>query len=163
MEAEAPEPDALGRDANWTFQRREKEIYGLHITLTRNYHPDLLSDYDRIIGFLRRPPGELKERLGKRIERAISDKLPKVLEYKSEGNHTALILENQDIQLTNHIKTTRTARATLKKYPEIPDDVFYVETGIETCWSFYYIIYSGKSVDSYDEIFQVGSSGTVYR
>jgi hypothetical protein len=77
---------------------------------------------------------------GTRMQRALDAKCPKLRDCKEEGARSILILENNDIALTNHIAVGNAVRELLGGREDVPDEIFLVDTclGDEwTVWSLY--------------------------
>jgi hypothetical protein len=74
-----------------------------------------------------------------RIRRALNTKCPKLSQCKEEGARTVLILENNDIALTNHIIIGDSVRVLLKERDDVPDEIFLVDTCVDdwAVWSLY--------------------------
>jgi hypothetical protein len=69
------------------------------------------------------------ERLA-RIEAAYDKKLGKLLKWKARGARTVLILEEDDIQLTNHFRVGDALIAIEATRTERPDEVYHLSTGV---------------------------------
>ena len=69
------------------------------------------------------------ERLA-RIEAAYDKKLGKLLKWKARGARTVLILEEDDIQLTNHFRVGDALIAIEATRTERPDEVYLLSTGV---------------------------------
>jgi hypothetical protein len=84
-------------------------------------------------------PKDREELRGTRMQRALNTKCPKLRRCKEEGARSILILENNDIALTNHVVVGDSVRALLKGRHDVPDEIFLVDTCVDdwTVWSLY--------------------------
>ena len=93
---------------------------------------------------VRRSVGEdLEERRTTRIETAIQKKSPKLLACKTEGARTVLVMESNDIPLTNHQVVTEALTRIgyqAKNELESVDEIYLVETEATT-WSVWLLKY----------------------
>ena len=62
------------------------------------------------------------------MQRTLNKKLPKLHWWANEGAHTILILESDDIALTNQVAVFEALRVNLPDQSFRPDYVFYVDT-----------------------------------
>jgi hypothetical protein len=85
-------------------------------------------------------PKDGEELRGTRMQRALDTKCPKLRQCKEEGARSILILENNDIALTNQIVVGDSVRSLLKGRNDVPDEVFLVDTCLDgwTIWSLYH-------------------------
>jgi hypothetical protein len=63
-----------------------------------------------------------------RLRKALNDKSPKLYAAKQPGTHTVLVLENNDIALTNESVVSETIRQLSREIAYMPDDIFLVGT-----------------------------------
>lgn len=70
-----------------------------------------------------------------RLNRAATKKLPKLKCWKESGARTVLILENSDLSLSNHVVILEALEAALENRDDAPDEVWLVDTTIETEWT----------------------------
>jgi hypothetical protein len=84
-------------------------------------------------------PKNREELRGTRMQRALDTKCPKLRQCKEEGARSILILENNDIALTNPIVVGDSVRALLKGRDDVPDEIFLVDTCVDgwSVWSLY--------------------------
>jgi len=70
-----------------------------------------------------------EEARGSRIKAGFDKKLPKLMAWKRKhGARTVLVLENNDIQLTNHIVVTEAVLSIVPAVPDRPDEIYLVST-----------------------------------
>jgi hypothetical protein len=69
-----------------------------------------------------------------RIERACQAKYPKLAAWKARGARTVLILEENDIQLTNVIDVCGSLLRVERSFQVVPDEVYLVTTSITPWW-----------------------------
>lgn len=84
-------------------------------------------------------PKDREELRGTRMQRALDTKCPKLRQCKDDGARSILILENNDIALSNHIVVGNSVRALLKGRDDMPDEIFLVDTCVDdwAVWSLY--------------------------
>ena len=75
---------------------------------------------------------ELKRLRAERLRKALSDKCPKRARCKDEGARTVLVLESDDIALTNHIVVRQALVAPMAERSDLPDEIYLVETEADT-------------------------------
>ena len=80
-----------------------------------------------------------------RIEAALKKKLPKLKSWKDQGARSVLLLENGDCILSNHIVILEAVEYGLVGYNDHPDEVWLVDTTIETEWTVLCLIRDGVS------------------
>lgn len=80
-----------------------------------------------------------------RIRKAMDKKLPKLKVWKDGGARSILVLENGDFSLSNHILILEAAEAALVDRQDPPDEVWLVDTTIETEWTVWCLIRDGVS------------------
>ena len=69
-----------------------------------------------------------------RLRQALDDKCPKLQQCREQGARTVLVLESDDIALTNHVVVGHALASALKERTDVPDEIYFVETGCEP-WS----------------------------
>ena len=75
---------------------------------------------------------ELEARLAERLLEALHRKCPKLQRCKEDGARTVLVLESDDIALTDHVLVGECLAALLPEYPDLPDEIYLVETEVES-------------------------------
>ena len=108
-------------------------------------------------------PAELEGRRQARIRKALSDKLPKLIDWKGEGRITVLLLESHDISLANAglIKDALIPELSQREN-DMPDEVYLVETETAPWWV--WTIKDGPDLPSLDvdpEFLEVNSEDLV--
>ena len=71
-----------------------------------------------------------------RLRKALSDKCPKLARCKDEGARTVLVLESDDIALTNQLLVRMALVDLLDERPDVPDEIYLVETETRS-WAVY--------------------------
>jgi hypothetical protein len=73
------------------------------------------------------------------VQRALEKKCPKLRRCKDEGATSVLILENNDISLTNHMVVGAAVQTLVANREDEPDEIFLVDTCQDewTIWSLY--------------------------
>jgi hypothetical protein len=80
-------------------------------------------------------PDGLEEQRVARLRKACEDKLPKLAKWKQDpGARTILVLEEDDLSLTNHFRVADALSQAEATTPDAPDEVFLVSTCIEQTW-----------------------------
>ena len=69
-----------------------------------------------------------------RLRRALSDKCPKLEGCQVEGARTVLVLESDDIALSNHIDIGNALIMAIDTCESIPDEIYLVETENNPWW-----------------------------
>jgi len=80
---------------------------------------------------------------GDRLKAAMEKKLPKLQFWKQAGARTLLVLENGDMALSNHWGILEATDAALAGRLERPDEVWLVDTTIESEWTVCCLIRDG--------------------
>jgi hypothetical protein len=88
-------------------------------------------------------PDMRKER-PERIQRACDAKFPKLAEWKGRGARTILVLEDNDIQLTNPATVAETFVPIAQGRKDRPDETYMVASCMEP-WQLWPILVDGKS------------------
>ena len=104
------------------------------------------------IDLIRSAPADIEERRAERLGRALRDKGPKLAAWKRQGARSVLVLEDNDIALSNHI-LIRQALALAAVRTALPDEVFLVCTTTDN-WEVFHFVQRGKmlaEVDSFTE------------
>jgi len=73
-------------------------------------------------------PPDLEHLRKVRLRKALNDKSPKLHAAKRPGTRTVLILENNDIALTNESVVSEVIKELSCEVPYMPDDIFLVGT-----------------------------------
>jgi hypothetical protein len=87
---------------------------------------------------------QLENSRNTRIERACRAKYPKLEKWKQHGARTVLILEENDIQLTNVIDVCRSLIEVEKLFQLLPDEVYLVTTSLIP-WRVWFLRVDGRS------------------
>ena len=75
---------------------------------------------------------ELETRRAEWLREALCRKCPKLQRCKEDGARTVLVLESDDIALTNHILVGECLAALLLECTDLPDEIYLVETEVES-------------------------------
>jgi len=73
-------------------------------------------------------PPALEHLRERRLRKSLNDKSPKLHAAKHPGTHTVLVLENNDIALTNEGVVSEVIQQLSNDVPYMPDDIFLVGT-----------------------------------
>lgn len=90
-------------------------------------------------------PGSGQFLRGERVSKAMDKKLPKLKVWKDCGARSLLALENGDMSLSNHVAILEAAGTALAVRPDRPDELWLVDTTIETEWTVWCLIRDGVS------------------
>ena len=74
---------------------------------------------------------ELKARRVERLREALRCKCPKLQRCKEEGARTVLVLENDDIALTDHVLVGECLAVLLPERTDLPDEIYLIESELE--------------------------------
>ncbi|MCC6468356.1 MAG: hypothetical protein IT563_08540 [Alphaproteobacteria bacterium] len=105
------------------------------ITLTRELHWATPAAADGKLVVARWAPQDIEGLRRIRLCRAFDKKLPYLTKCKEAGSYSVLILETNDIALTNHGLVADAIEAAISRYTQHPDEIFLVDTTIETEWT----------------------------
>ena len=75
---------------------------------------------------------EMEARRADRLWEALRRKCPKLRRCKKDGARTVLVLESDDIALTNHVLVGECLAALLPECPDLPDEIYLVETEVSS-------------------------------
>jgi hypothetical protein len=115
---------------------RELKIQGVMVALRREVHWQNRERHDGRLFVTRIAPEDYSTQRQVRLEDALKDKCPKLSDCKKEGAVSVLILENQDISLTNHVVVGEVLERLLAvERPDVPDEIFFVDTCISCQWT----------------------------
>jgi hypothetical protein len=81
----------------------------------------------------------------KRIQQAVDDKFPKLAAWKADGARTILILEDNDIQLTNESLVANAFVKIAKERNDRPDETYMLNTCTAPTWYAWPILIDGVS------------------
>jgi hypothetical protein len=107
--------------------------------------------------------GDVEQARTARLQKACEDKFPKLATWKRDGARTVLVLEENDLSLTNHQRVADAllnAEATMS-YPA--DEIFLVSTAIADKWWVTCLRRAGKSYYDDDERFHEIDPTTLIR
>ena len=78
---------------------------------------------------------KLKARRAKRLQRALCDKCPKLMRCKDDGARTVLVLESDDLAMTDHVLVGEALASMLAERSDLPDEIYLVETDLNPWWT----------------------------
>ncbi len=88
-----------------------------------------------------------------RLKKACEDKFPKLATWKSDGARTVLVLEENDLALTNHQRVADALMAAEAEMPNTADEIFLVSTAIKDKWWITCLRRAGKTYYDDEERF----------
>jgi hypothetical protein len=147
---EYPEQPSKIRKPGGFRNERRATIAGIDLLLQRETH---WAEPEAVHGrlFIQRfAPKDYESLRAVRIEKAMAKKLPKLKVWKEAGARSVLVLENGDISLSNHVVILEAAEAALAERADGPDELWLVDTIIETEWTTWCLIRDGVSFPDED-------------
>ena len=100
------------------------------MTLQREAHWSLSPHHDGVLLPGRYAPEEVEALRVARLQTALDRKCPKLWRCKEDGARTVLVLEDNDISLSNYVIIGDALAGILKERPNLPDEIYLVETAI---------------------------------
>ncbi len=84
----------------------------------------------------------------------MAKKLPKLKSWKDIEARSLLVLENCDLSLSNHVVILEAAEEALKGRGDAPDEIWLVDTAIETEWTVWRLMSDGVSFPDEETAFR---------
>jgi hypothetical protein len=106
-----------------------------HITLQREVHWNDSETNDGSLLIYRVVKGDIEPRREARVGKALDAKCPKLAKCKLAGATTVLVLEDNDMILSNHVFVGRALQKTLKNREDSPDQLYVVNTSHPKRWT----------------------------
>jgi hypothetical protein len=78
--------------------------------------------------------GDVEQARVERLQKACDDKFSKLATWKRDGAKTVLVLEENDLSLTNHQRVADALVAAEAAMPDAADEIFLVSTSIGDRW-----------------------------
>ncbi len=78
--------------------------------------------------------GDVEQARTARLQKACEDKFPKLATWKRDGTKSVLVLEENDLSLTNHQRVADALVPALAAMPDVADELFLVSTSIAYKW-----------------------------
>lgn len=97
--------------------------------------------------------GDVEQARTARLQKACEDKFPKLTTWKQDGAKTVLVLEENDLSLTNHQRVADALIPVEAAMPDAADEVFLVSTSIADKWWITCLRRAGKTYYDDDERF----------
>ena len=97
--------------------------------------------------------GDLEQARVERLQKACEDKFPKLATWKRDGAKTVLVLEENDLQLTNHQQVANALKTAEAAIPDAADEIFLVSTSIVDKWWITCLRRAGKTYYDNEERF----------
>lgn len=106
---------------------------GFHYAVRLCVHPPLLRSEPGTLRSARYAPNdeELEASRADRLQQALRRKCPKLKRCKEDGARTVLVLESDDLALTNHVLVGEPLVRLLAECADLPDEVYLVETDLD--------------------------------
>jgi hypothetical protein len=97
--------------------------------------------------------GDVERARTERLQKACGDKFPKLATWKRDGAKTVLVLEENDLSLTNHQLVADALISAEAAMPHAADEIFLVSTSIGDRWWITCLRRAGKTYYDDDERF----------
>ena len=109
--------------------------------------------------------GDREEKRFERIRKAYDDKSGKLAAWRQRGARSVLILEEQDIQTTNHFLVADAVQKVEGLVADKPDEIYLLSTVIENSWTLWALrvgdcVYDDLSISG-DSLSQIDPTGLV--
>ena len=98
--------------------------------------------------------GDVEQARTARLQKAFEDKFPKLAFWRRDGAKTVLVLEENDLSLTNHQLVADALLSAEVAMPDTADEIFLVSTSIVDKWWITCLRRAGKTYYDDDERFQ---------
>lgn len=112
------------------------------VTLRREAHWSMSGKHDGVLLPSRFAPEDVERQRVDRLRTALDRKCPKLHRCKEEGARTVLVLEDNDIALSNHVLIEEGLAGLLEERADLPDEIYLVESSVKT-WGVRIIKYDG--------------------
>lgn len=122
---------------------RGANIEGVELGLVRETHWAISNRHSGRLFATRIAPKDYESLRLERLGEALEDKLPKLQKWKDKGARSVLILENRDLSLSNHVVICEALETELTKRNDVPDEIWLVDTVIETEWTVWCLVRDG--------------------
>jgi hypothetical protein len=145
---ECPKQPSRSHKPSGFRNSRKATVAGIELTLQRE---TIWSEPAIAHGRLfisRFAPRDYETLRAERIARAMAKKLPKLKIWKDGGARSVLVLENRDISLSNQVAILEAAEAALTTRNDQPDELWLVDTTINSEWTAWCLIRDGVSGDA---------------
>ena len=107
-------------------------------------------------------PSDFEKARTERLRKACEDKFPKLATWKRDGAKTVLVLEENDLSLTNHQRVADALMEAEKAFPDAADEIFLVSTAIKDKWWVTCLRRAGKSYyDDEERLHEISPAGLV--
>lgn len=130
------EPD---NDPRAIVQNEERNFAGLKVLLRRQLHRNSTGTYDGHVLVARYTSGDVEAQRHELVGAALSRKLGKLQGWRQRGARTVLVLESNDIALSNEVVISEAVGKCLQdaKFSKAqPDALYLVDTCVDT-WRIY--------------------------
>lgn len=107
--------------------------------------------------------GDVEQARTVRLQKALGDKFPKLSIWKRGGAKTVLVLEENDLQLTNHQRVADALVSAEAAMSDAADEIFLVSTSIADKWWVTCLRRAGKTYYDGDERFHEIDPATLIR
>ena len=108
--------------------------FSYEVTLRRESHWSMSGAHDGVLLAARIAPDDVEAQHVEHLRTALDRKCPTLHECKDEGARTVLVLEDNNIALSNHVQIEDSLSGLFKERNDLPDEIYFVESSINT-WS----------------------------
>lgn len=143
LHAECPEQPSRNHEPSGHRDLRRERIEGVEVQLHREVGWWMPNKAKGRLFVARIAPANYEALRTERLKYAINKKLPKLQLWKKGGARSVLVFENRDLALSNHVAILEAAENALVGRLDRPDEVWLVDTTIETEWTVWCLIRDG--------------------
>jgi hypothetical protein len=145
LHAEFPEAQPKERSIRGHRNSRSTSIGGVDVVLSREVGWFVSERAEGRLRPTRFAPRNYESLRVDRVRTAMERKLPKLQKWKDQGARSALVLENRDMALSNHVVILEAAEKVLSGRADVPDEIWLVDTTIENEWTAICLMRDGVS------------------
>lgn len=142
---ECPQQPSRAQKPGGFCNERNANVAGVDLRLQRETH---WAEPEAVHGRLfisRFAPHDYESLRAERMKQAMTKKLPKLKVWKDSGARSVLVVENGDLSLSNHVVILEGAEAALAGRTDGPDELWLVDTTIESEWTAWCLMRDGVS------------------
>ncbi len=147
---EYPEQPSKIRKPGGFRNERRTTISGIDLLLQRETHWAEPETVHKRLFIQRFAPKDYESLRAERVKKAMAKKLPKLMVWKGGGARSVLVLENGDIALSNPVVILEAAEAALTGRIDGPDELWLVDTTIDSQWTAWCLMRDGVSFPDED-------------
>lgn len=145
LHEECPQQPSRAQKPGGYRNERKATVAGVDLRLQRETH---WAEPETVHGRLfisRIAPQDYESLRIERMKKALTKKLPKLKVWKDSGARSVLVVENGDFALSNHVVILDSAEAALAGRSDGPDELWLIDTTIESEWTAWCLMRDGVS------------------